>query len=179
MVTIILANGREVTLDKWQKVYSLKKPDQIGKYFSIEEPIFKKNLTQFGKLVWNEPLIALLDALREKKGKPINLNSIYRTPEYQATLTARGLRTAKTSPHCFGMAADVDTVSKEDTAATLSILRTEAIRLGIKARFGWKDYQNHGQSFIHVDTCPHFYGKTGPFKSHNVPDAWRMPALEW
>ena len=66
-------------------------------------------------------LAAFLESLRALLGKPIRINSAYRSPEVNA-----GIRGSKTSQHCFGTAADIrvagmtpDQVVKRIIASTL------------------------------------------------------------
>ena len=66
-------------------------------------------------------LAAFLESLRSLLGKPISINSAYRSPEVNAAI-----RGSKTSQHCHGTAADIrvagmtpDQVVKKILASTL------------------------------------------------------------
>jgi zinc D-Ala-D-Ala carboxypeptidase len=96
---------------------------KIGKYFTLEE-LIKTN----SKLV-NVPSKAetenlrllvenILDPLREKYGKPITVNSGYRSPIVNARVGG-----AKNSDHVKGMAADITAGSKEENKKLFEIIR--------------------------------------------------------
>jgi zinc D-Ala-D-Ala carboxypeptidase len=96
---------------------------KIGKYFALEELIktnsklvnvpSKAEMENLRLLVEN-----ILDPLREKYGKPITVNSGYRSPIVNARVGG-----AKNSDHVKGMAADITAGSKEENKKLFEIIR--------------------------------------------------------
>lgn len=172
-VHVILKNGSQVSLPEWQKLYGLSIGSaQIGKHFSYTEPRFAKDLKDFGELIVNELLIRLLDAFRERIGKPVNINAFNRTEAYQKHLETLGYRTAEHSPHVAKMAADIDTLSAVETRDFVKILKIVAAELGIKIRLGFEQYLSDKMTFIHCDVCPEYFAKGKPFNSQTHPAPW-------
>lgn len=86
--------------------------NQITKNFTLAELIYSATAVKKG--IDNKPteehyknMVSLcknvLQPLREKLGKPINVNSCYRCPKLNAAVGG-----AKTSQHCIGQAADIE-----------------------------------------------------------------------
>lgn len=86
--------------------------NQITKNFTLAELIYSATAAKKG--IDNKPteehyknMVSLcknvLQPLREKLGKPINVNSCYRCPKLNAAVGG-----AKTSQHCNGQAADIE-----------------------------------------------------------------------
>ena len=65
-----------------------------------------------------ELIINVLDPLREIYGRPIRVNSGYRSPLVNAAVGG-----AKNSDHLYGMAADITTGSKSDNALLFKLIR--------------------------------------------------------
>lgn len=87
------------------------------KYFTIAELIYSSS---YWKVLWNKTtpeieqnltalVAAVLDPLRERYGKPINVNSGFRCKELN-----RLVKGAVNSQHMSGEAADIDTGSKTE-----------------------------------------------------------------
>lgn len=87
------------------------------KYFTIAELIYSRD---YWKVLWNKTtpeieqnltalVAAVLDPLRERYGKPINVNSGFRCKELN-----RLVKGAVNSQHMSGEAADIDTGSKTE-----------------------------------------------------------------
>lgn len=75
------------------------KDEKIGKYFTAKE--FRcRDGSQI--IFVDSYLVSILDILRNKIGKPVIINSGYRTPEWNAKCGG-----AKYSYHMRGMAADI------------------------------------------------------------------------
>ena len=168
----ILGLSGFIPLQVWQANEGIES-DQIGRFFNISE--FPK------RFVIAAPLIKLLDLYREKTKEPCYLNSTYRTMQEQNRLRKEGYRAAKTSPHLWGMGADVETETEEETLIKVKILKECAAELGIKIRLGYKKYLKAGQTFIHVDVCPMFFGKfegSGHFNIFPHPWQWEKE-VEW
>lgn len=175
MIIVLLKDGTETTLAAWQKIYGLEVgSDKIGKYFSLEEPKFAENLRQYKKLVICEPLMMLMDRVREKRGKSSIIKGFNRSKEYQKQLQKDDrFEAALNSPHTVYMAADQDTVSKKDSEELAKIVIEAAKELGIKVRVGWKQYLNmaNPMTFVHYDVCPMYYAVGKPH--HHLPHPWQ------
>lgn len=178
IVTVVLKDGSEVTLQVWQRMYGLTDAQRIGKYFSLSEYRFMKDLEMYGKLVINEVLIRFMDGFREKIAMPVRVNSFNRSIKHQEELKQNGFRAATHSPHVVYMAMDIDTNSRTQTKAWVAALRKHKEDTGIQVRIGWKDYMDDGNTFIHVDVCPEFYASGQPYHNHPHPGAWEK-AIEW
>ena len=177
-VIIVTKEGKTITLDAWQKAYGLPLgSDKIGTYYSLKEPKLAEDLEDYDELVVNELLIRFLDALRAETGPKV-INSFNRNQAKQDSLYAQGLKTAKTSPHVVYMAADIDTKTAQQTRDLAKAAEVLAKRMGIKIRIGTELYLKRGQTFMHVDVCPEFYGKGKPFHNHAHPTEWESP-LKW
>jgi hypothetical protein len=198
-VRVILRDGSETSLPEWQKLYGLKPySNEIGKYFSLSEYRFQRDLELFGELVVNELLIRVLDRYREKLNQPVKLNSFNRNATHQQTLTAQGLRTAKYSPHEVFLAADPDTPGIEDLRKTRTkatpaelwdlavkinrdharIAREAGQELGIRVRVGNEQYLREKQTFIHIDVCPEYFAPGRVWHNKKHPVQWES-ALSW
>lgn len=178
-ITIITRAGDEISLEQWQKLYGLEVgSSQIGKHFSATEPRFARDIQTFGKLVVNELLMIVLDEFRTRRGFAVNINSFNRTAAYQAELKEKGFRTATFSPHEALMAADIDTTTADQTRSEAGLLQLIGMELGIRIRVGYEDYLKAGQTFIHVDVCPEYFGAGKPFHHQPHPKAWEQ-VLTW
>lgn len=164
---IILLNGKIVPLHQWQELYYLTKgSSKIGRYFDIGEPSFRNDLTI------SEAVIRILDVIRIIRDKPVIINSLDRTEEQQQNLRLKGYRAAKTSPHVVSLAADIDTISKEDTLDLVGCVNEAAEILGYDVRVGYKDYLTQGQTFVHIDVCPMYYGRDQAWYHKSHPKVW-------
>nr|DAV32571.1 MAG TPA: peptidase [Microviridae sp.] len=73
--------------------------EKIGQHFKVREFACKDG----SQVVYvDDYLVSILDILRNKIGKPVHINSGYRTPEWNAKCGG-----AKYSYHMCGMAADI------------------------------------------------------------------------
>lgn len=179
MVIVTTKEGTEISLKDWQKKYGLPENSQkIGKFFSLTERKFAQDLKDYGTLQVNELLMRFMDRLREKWGKPLNVNSFNRSPEKQAQLTADGFRTASYSPHMVFMAVDLDTTSALESRMLANMADGVAKELGIKLRIGVEDYIKAGQTFVHFDVCAEYYAKGKPFHGQTHPAQWES-AIRW
>ena len=104
------------------------------KYFKLKEFDSPDDLGS-GKNM-NEEFLYTLDAARKIYGKPMRVNSGYRTKEYNAKIGG-----VKNSSHLKGLAADISCKNSGD--------RFEMLQAFIKAGFKRIGVAN---SFIHVDT---------------------------
>lgn len=86
-VKVLIASGALIDLEDWQKQYGLPVgSDFIGKYFSLTESRFQKDINLFGVLIVNAPLMVVMDKVRELYGKPIIISSYNRSEEKQQSL---------------------------------------------------------------------------------------------
>ncbi len=103
------------------------------KYFEYEE--FDSPDIQGSGQLMDSKLLEMIDEAREIYGKPIHVNSGYRTVEYN-----REVGGVKSSSHLKGLAIDVACVKSDDRFAMLSaLLEVGFNRIGVAS------------SFIHVD----------------------------
>lgn len=173
MREVILLDGRKIQLKEYQARHGLA-ANWISRNFSVAE------FSCGGELLVAEPVILFAQALRDKLGRPVKANRVYATQAAQNRLLADPrYQAAKNSPHVRGMAMDVDTTSKQETAQVLAVIKQVVSSLGFSARFGWKQYQARGQTFIHVDFCPMYYAKGKVFHGKEHPAIWERGGLEW
>lgn len=113
------------------------------KYFTIAELIYSRD---YWKVMWNKTtpeieqnltalVAAVLDPLRERYGKPINVNSGFRCKELN-----RLVKGAVNSQHMSGEAADIDTGSKTENKKLAKLI----IQIGLpfdqlidEANYAW------------------------------------------
>lgn len=186
-IFVVLRDGRVTGLSEWQTIYGLKVgTPSLGKYFSYTEERFQKDLKLYGMLIVNELLIRVLDQFREDTNEPETLNAFNRNQAHQDDLTNQGYRTATYSPHVIKMqegkywhgafAADIDTKTKEQTLVKATILLKSAEKLHILIRIGFNEYLAIGQTFIHVDVGPEYYGPFKPWNKLPHPVQWERAA---
>ena len=118
------------------KKYSLKKSGnlRLSEHFTVRE--FACNDGSDTVLI-DDKLAELLENIRDKFGKPVHINSAYRTPAYNAKVGG-----VSNSYHVKGMAADivVSGVSSKRVAQYAETLNCGGI--------GWYE----GKKFVHIDT---------------------------
>jgi len=103
-----------------------------------------------GKLIANHAALAKLQALRDLLGRPLIINSAYRSPEYNATLTGA----APNSEHLKGGAFDISMSNQHPIE-----FEAAAKKVGFTG-FGYYPDSN----FIHVDIGrPRTWGNRKPF----------------
>ena len=103
------------------------------KYFNYEE--FDSPDIQGSGQLMDEKMLSMLDEVREMYGKPISINSGYRTIRHNASVGGK----AKSS-HLKGLAVDIACSASRDRDNLLKALRQVGFnRVGI------------AKSFIHVD----------------------------
>lgn len=113
------------------------------KYFTIAELIYSRD---YWKVLWNKTtpeieqnltalVAAVLDPLRERYGKPINVNSGFRCKELN-----RLVKGTVNSQHMSGEAADIDTGSKTENKKLAKLI----IQMGLpfdqlidEANYAW------------------------------------------
>ena len=81
--------------------YKYAAEKRLSPHFKIKEFHSKHDPADVVKV--DERLLTLLERIRAHVGKPVNVNSGYRSPEYNATLKNASPR----SQHCNGKAADI------------------------------------------------------------------------
>ena len=103
------------------------------KYFNYEE-FDSPDVQGSGQLMSNE-IISMLDVVRKKYGKAIDINSGFRTPKHNAEVGGK-----VTSSHLKGLAVDISCTNSTDRFKLEGILREVGFtRIGM------------GSTFIHVD----------------------------
>lgn len=116
-----------------------------------------------GKLLVNEDALNLLQELRVTLGKPLIVNSAYRSPEHN-----RRVGGAKASKHLEGTAFDIS-MANHDPAAFIAAAR----------KAGFKGIGTYPRSnFVHIDTGPaRSWGEPFPARASSfAPD--QPPARE-
>lgn len=97
------ATWKKLREDKvsYVKEYSLAKDGEkyLSKNFQVKEFKCKDGSD---KILIDSRLVELLQKIRDHFGKPVNINSAYRTPTYNAKIGG-----AKDSQHMYGIAADI------------------------------------------------------------------------
>lgn len=81
--------------------YKYAAEKRLSPHFRVREFHSKNDPSDLVKV--DERLLTLLENIRNHVGKPVHLNSGYRSPEYNATLKNASPR----SQHCNGKAADI------------------------------------------------------------------------
>lgn len=81
--------------------YKYAAEKQLSPHFRVREFHSKHDPSDLVKV--DEKLLTLLENIRNHTGKPVHINSGYRSPEYNATLKNASPR----SQHCNGKAADI------------------------------------------------------------------------
>ena len=103
------------------------------KYFNYEE-FDSPDIQGSGQLMSNE-IISMLDVVRKKYGKAIDINSGFRTPKHNAEVGGK-----VTSSHLKGLAVDISCTNNTDRFKLEGILREVGFtRIGM------------GSNFIHAD----------------------------
>lgn len=178
-VKVVTRDGETISLEAWQKMYNLPLgSSRIGEFFYLSEYRFKKDIELYGELVVNELLIRLLDAIRKASNHPLIINSFNRSAEKQEQLKKDGARAATTSPHVVKLAADIDTLSKDDTLKLVKRIREVADIVKIKCRIGYRQYMEDGNTFVHIDVCPEYFAYGKPWHDQPHPEVWEL-TNEW
>lgn len=81
--------------------YKYAAEKRLSPHFRVREFHSKHDTSDIVKV--DERLLTLLENIRNHTGKPVHINSGYRSPEYNATLKNASPR----SQHCNGKAADI------------------------------------------------------------------------
>lgn len=176
-IKFLTRDGNITDFDSYQASHGLT-GTKIAKHFSYTEPKFTQDIQDYDELIVCEPLMMLLDAVREAKGMPIFINSFNRDKAKQESLHERGYKAAIFSPHVAKMAADVDTLNDAETVYIANLALGCAKLMGIRARVGFKQYMENGQSFVHIDVCPEYYAPGKPFNHIFHPPAWETE-MSW
>lgn len=81
--------------------YMMDKDKNISPHFKVREFHSIKDPCDMVKV--DEKLVALLENIRNFTGKPVHINSGYRSPKYNKTIK----NASPSSQHCAGKAADI------------------------------------------------------------------------
>ena len=139
---------------------------------SVTEHLSKSELdADDGTICMFEPMLALFEHTRKTIGRPIAINSGYRTPAHQDRLKQQGYKAAGDSPHLRGAALDCALPAGINAEQLAMYFRQSAHALGLpRPRLGWKQY---GGAFLHVDLVFMMYDKYMPLASH-LPNGVRI-----
>jgi hypothetical protein len=162
MRKIILVSGEIVPLNVWQKTKGYSE-NQLSKFFSTKERTLKNP-----DWILHESLFDILDELRKEVGKPIRINSGFRSVEHQEVLRKTNKGAVANSPHTWGLAIDVDTVSNGESDAYAKLILQIAKEKNIDVRVGWQQYKKFHETFVHFDVAPEMFGK-GKIWEQQVP----------
>lgn len=166
---IILKTGNLINLSVFQQQKKLP-ADKVAPHFSVSE------MSDTGYFHISETLLNVLELFREKSGEPVILNSAYRSQIKQSGMRKSNKHAAKNSPHPEGMAADIETKTKIETADKAAILDKISHETGINMRIGYESYLLDGMTFIHVDVTPEYFAEGKPYNSVNHPWQWEVEA---
>jgi hypothetical protein len=170
MKNIIMPNGQSIPLATWQDLQGL--PAEF-----ISTNILLNSSAVWGYFEISSYVIEILNALNSNGFYVIN--SLYRTDAKQKDLIREGNpNAAKVSPHCFGMAADVDAKNKEQTVELAALIQEIATELNIKVRIGFNKYLLNGNTFVHFDVCPEYYAEGKPYHNNSHPKQWES-VMQW
>ena len=125
-------------------LYCYRDGDQatkIGKYFSAGE-----FMCAGAPQAWfvDSRIVVLLDAIRDRIGKPVGVNSGFRTPEHN-----RKVGGAAGSRHLYGLAADIRSASVKplELAAHAYILGCR--RIGLATNYVHVDVDGDGEQLVY------------------------------
>jgi uncharacterized protein YcbK (DUF882 family) len=109
------------------------------KYFSYKE-FDSPDMPGSGNLM-DENFLQMLDEVRDKFGKPIVINSGYRSEEHNAAVGGKPkTETSRGSSHMYGLAADIKCDNSVDRFHLIFLLQETGFqRIGV------------AKTFIHVD----------------------------
>lgn len=193
-VQVLLLTGDLVSLEHWQSIYKLSVgSEKIGRYFSLKESRFQRDIEEFGGLVINAPLMLVMDTFRELWGKSVICSSYNRNEFKQQALLAepgtKGLR-AQVSPHVAKMAVDLDMTTRLDVIDAIPIIKVAAYKVTMRVRIGHLQYLEMSEkveretgdkntwTFVHIDVCPEFYATGMAFHNQPHPEPWER-VTEW
>ncbi|MEK6952959.1 MAG: D-Ala-D-Ala carboxypeptidase family metallohydrolase [Nanoarchaeota archaeon] len=124
------------------RLFRIRKKDldrKVSEHFTLRELVSSSGeLSEYARL--DPELISGLEKLRQEVGKPIRVNSGYRSKARQYSLISKNKTNAKKSRHCSGEAVDI--FVKGMRGKDLAIIARE---LFPKAGIG------RGKNFIHLD----------------------------
>jgi uncharacterized protein YcbK (DUF882 family) len=92
-------------------------------------------------------LFTRFEEIRKQWGKPLNITSGYRCPDYQRFLWNASKSDSPISVHIFGLALDISVGTKDEVKRLVSI----AEGIDSELRLGFQQYLKSGQTFMHMD----------------------------
>ena len=128
---------------------------QLSKNFKLEEFVKSAIATKYGidntpNAVQLENLTNLcvdcLQPVRDEYGKPIIINSGFRTAALNAAMEKDGYRVSKTSQHMLGEAADIRDADKKQNKALFDVI----LKRGVFDQLIWEDGNSKYPDWIHV-----------------------------
>jgi hypothetical protein len=127
--------------------------------------------------VISRKLLSVFEDLRAMWGKPLQINSAWRSAKKQLNLNATNPNSALYSPHQEGLAFDIDCDNNPSVVDQLvNLLRDLSKKTPL--RIGWLEYRNSGSNFVHFDVAPFYYGYSGVWNHKACPKQWRE-VNEW
>lgn len=135
-------------------VYSLKRDGnvQLSENFKVREFACKDGSDE---ILIDLKLVKVLQAIRDKLGKPVNITSAYRHLKYNLSIGS-----TSTSQHVYGKAADIVCTG----VTPLEIARiADEMCIGGVGRYG---------SFVHVDT------RAGRYRANWLPNMVIVPTFQ-
>lgn len=192
-VKILTLTGEHISLDQWQQLYKLDVgSNQIGKFFSLTESRFNRDIVLYGELIVAEPLMKVADRARELWDRPLTFSSFNRSQAKQDELRADpdgGSLRAETSPHVVKLAGDFDLKTRAEVLAFVPVLQQAAKDVHVSIRIGYREYLKKSEevekatgrrdewTFVHGDVCPEYYGKGKPWHDVPHPTSWEYAAI--
>ena len=156
--------------------------EQVPFLMQKGQPYVSKHIAKYevedrwtGEVEIFEPVIQCFEEARRLLGKPIGINSGFRSPEYQQHLKELGYKTATNSPHCWGAALDLAIPRGMTYLILMNAFKQAAKNLKLpRPRFGYKEYS---YNFLHFDLIFLLFS---PYtdKENPCPGSWRA-GVEW
>jgi len=112
------------------------------KYFNYEE--FDSPDVQGSGQMMSKKLLKILDSIREEFGKPITINSGYRTPAHNEAVGG-----TEKSSHLKGLAVDIACDNSRDRYLLIELLMEHGVsRIGIAGSFIHADIDTDKPGFV-------------------------------
>jgi LAS superfamily LD-carboxypeptidase LdcB len=187
---IITEKGKLIPLNEWSNTNHLA-AGMLSKHLSAAE-VEDEN----GNFVISEIVIKMFELIRAQKGgKPIKINSGYRSQKKQNELREYyrkqgydedDIPAAVVSTHSMGLALDLDGRDKSDTRALYNAAEHVRKVYLHDMRIGYFSYKNKGITAVHIDCAPYYFGNNGvwskwetvPNSEGSIPDSWKK-ATTW
>lgn len=176
MREILLKTGKIISLTEWQAQKGLNQVQVSQNIYTDKDNVLCDNT-----MLLSENIIEVFERARQTEKRPRHINSGYRNQAKQESLIISGARAAKTSPHVYGMAIDIQCDGQKDAITYRALFRILRDSYYPWLRIGSATYWNDGIWILHIDDAPYWFsGRTGhPRAPVSIPDQWRIQGLEW